>query len=144
MLKNTRCLLIAICLLAAAFLTACITVYKTDIQQGNLVTQEMVEKLKMGMNRNQVRFVLGTPLLTDPFHGNRWDYFYSLKKGREQAAQIRRVTVFFDKDQLVDVENDFKATDLNETAGPESRGVGKSENPEPDGNLNVAPQPSSG
>ena len=50
--------------------------YKIDIQQGNVVTEEMVEKLKPGMSRSQVRFVLGTPLITDVFHADRWDYFY--------------------------------------------------------------------
>jgi outer membrane protein assembly factor BamE len=143
MLKNKQSSRIAVYLLAAMLLASCISVYKTDVQQGNLVTQEMVEKLKVGMNRNQVRFVLGTPLLTDPFHSNRWDYYYFLKKGGDPAAQIRRVTVFFEKDQLISVEGDIKADGLNETTESEPREIGQGEDPKSDVNLNGMPYPSS-
>ena len=60
--------------------TACLSVYRPDLQQGNAVTPEMVEKLKVGMTRNQVRFVLGTPLIADVFHPDRWDYYFFLKQ----------------------------------------------------------------
>src|SRR5437879_5973752 len=57
-------------------------VYRQDIRQGNFITQEMVSQLKPGLTREQVRYVLGTPLVTDPFHGNRWDYVYRYENGK--------------------------------------------------------------
>lgn len=81
------------------------TPYKIDIQQGNVVTQEMVQKLEPGMSRSQVRFLLGTPLITDPFHGDRWDYVYLYQKGG-QAAEKRRLIVIFKDDKFVRTEGD--------------------------------------
>ena len=73
--------------------------YRIDIQQGNVVTQEMVAKLKAGMTRSQVRFVMGSPLVVDPFHPDRWDYLYvDRKKGR--LVEYRRLTLYFDGDKL--------------------------------------------
>ena len=74
-------------------------VYRIDVEQGNIVTQEMVDQLKPGMNRNQVRFILGTPLLEDSFHQNRWDYIYTVRNGNV-TKQSKRLTVFFDGDEL--------------------------------------------
>ena len=82
--------------------------HKIDIQQGNAVTQEMVAKLQPGMTRNQVRFVLGTPLLVDPFRDDRWDYFYSYMK-RGEVTEQRRLAVFFKDDKLDRVEGDVIA-----------------------------------
>lgn len=70
-----------------------LTPYKVDIQQGNFVSSEMLSKLKPGMTKEQVRFVLGTPLLTDMFHANRWDYLFRLQKPNG-ALTTNRVTVF--------------------------------------------------
>ena len=79
--------------------------HKIDIQQGNYVTQEMVDKLKPGMTRSQVRFALGTPLIADPFHADRWDYVYVYEtKGRLFAK--RRIVVVFKDDALVGIEGD--------------------------------------
>jgi outer membrane protein assembly factor BamE len=66
--------------------------YRIDVQQGNVLTQEMVSQLRPGLTRDQVRFILGTPVLMDMFHANRWDYFYWLKKGireRSRHAALR-------------------------------------------------------
>lgn len=82
-----------------------VTAYKIDIQQGNAVTQEMVAKLQPGMTRNQVRFVLGTPLLVDPFRADRWDYFYSYTK-RGELIEQRRLAVYFKDDKLDRVDGD--------------------------------------
>ncbi len=79
--------------------------HKIDIQQGNAVTQEMVAKLQPGMTRSQVRFVLGTPLLVDPFRADRWDYFYSYAK-RGEVVEQRKLAVFFKDDKLVRLEGD--------------------------------------
>jgi outer membrane protein assembly factor BamE len=73
--------------------------YKIDIQQGNFVSAEMLAQLKKGMTREQVRFVLGTPLLTDMFHADRWDYDFRLKKGNGEII-ASRVSVFFDGNSL--------------------------------------------
>lgn len=77
--------------------------YKADIQQGNVVTPDMTAKLKIGMTVSQVRFLLGTPLITDPFHPNRWDYFYRATQGGHLTAQ-QRVTVVFENEKLARVE----------------------------------------
>ncbi|MBI4194757.1 MAG: outer membrane protein assembly factor BamE [Betaproteobacteria bacterium] len=79
--------------------------YKIDIQQGNYVTQDMVAKLKPGMTRSQVRFILGTPLVVDPFRNDRWDYVYLYKKGGELTEQ-RRFAVIFKDDKLARIEGD--------------------------------------
>ncbi|HEY5799010.1 MAG TPA: outer membrane protein assembly factor BamE [Burkholderiaceae bacterium] len=73
--------------------------YRISIQQGNFISQEMAEKIKEGMTRDQVSFVLGTPLLTDPFHADRWDYPFRLKRGNGEILSSR-VTVHF-KDGFV-------------------------------------------
>ncbi len=70
--------------------------YRIDIQQGNVLTQEMVSQLRPGMSRDQVRFILGSPMLTDMFHADRWDYAYWLKKGTGDQVESRRFSVFFD------------------------------------------------
>lgn len=75
------------------------TPYRPDIQQGNFVSQEMLDQLKAGMTRDQVKFVLGTPLLTDVFHGDRWDYPFYLARGNGELT-TSRVTVFFKDDKL--------------------------------------------
>ncbi|MDO9419304.1 MAG: outer membrane protein assembly factor BamE [Herminiimonas sp.] len=81
--------------------------YRPDIQQGNFVSQEMVAQLKPGMTQDQVIFLLGTPLLTDVFHSDRWDYSFRLQKGNGEVT-TSRVTVFF-KDKLV---SSFEGGDL--------------------------------
>jgi outer membrane protein assembly factor BamE len=69
--------------------------YRPDVQQGNVVTREMVDQLAPGMTREQVRFLMGTPALVSVFHQDRWDYVYLLKRGRGSEVQLRRLTVFF-------------------------------------------------
>ncbi len=83
--------------------------YRLDVPQGNVITQEMVDKLKPGMTRSQVRFVLGTPLVVDAFRTNRWDFVYTLQKGGK-AVESRRVTVFFDGDVLQSIEGNVVAS----------------------------------
>jgi outer membrane protein assembly factor BamE len=79
--------------------------YRIDIQQGNVVTQEMMAKVQPGMTRSQVRFALGTPLVTDVFHPDRWDYVYQYHKAGVLTEQRRIVAVFKD-DKLVRIEGD--------------------------------------
>lgn len=99
-------------LAAASALAGCQTIptlglpiHRIDIQQGNVVTQEMVEKLRPGMTRQQVRFVLGTPPLVDPFHVNRWDYVYYFNKGGK-VIEHRRLILLFEADTLKRIEGD--------------------------------------
>lgn len=79
--------------------------YRIDVQQGNFITQEIVDKLNLGMTKSQVRFVLGSALISDPFHDNRWDYVYRLVQDGKLIEQ-RRLTVFFENDKLIRTEGD--------------------------------------
>ncbi|MFA5081763.1 MAG: outer membrane protein assembly factor BamE [Hydrogenophilaceae bacterium] len=90
--------------------------YKIEVQQGNLVTQEMLAKLKPGMTPSQVRFVLGTPLIVDPFRKDRWDYVYRLQKGNTMTQQ-RHITVLFENDKLIGIEGDVVPAAEPEPAG---------------------------
>ena len=100
-ITKMRHLLLPACLV---LLLAGCAVYKMEIQQGNVITQEMIDKLKPGMTRSQVRFVLGTPPVTDAFHPNRWDYYYYLRHSNEAGGETRRLTVIFKNDTLVTVQ----------------------------------------
>lgn len=82
-----------------------VTPYKIDIVQGNVVVREQVKALQPGMTRDQVRAVLGTPLVASVFHGNRWDYVFTFKR-QGQEPQMRKVAVFFDGDAMTRVEAD--------------------------------------
>lgn len=85
-----------------------ITPYKIDIQQGNYVTQEMVSRLKTGMTKDQVKLVLGTPLLNDIFHSERWDYVY-WREDEAGRREQRKLAVFFDDGKLARVDGDIVA-----------------------------------
>lgn len=95
--------------LSGMLLTACEswlpTPHKIDIQQGNQVQGQDLERLQPGMTRTQVKFLLGTPLLQDAFHQNRWDYLYYLQPG-SGSAQQSRVSLYFDHDTLVKIDRD--------------------------------------
>jgi outer membrane protein assembly factor BamE len=80
--------------------------YRPDVQQGNVVTKEMVDQLAAGMTRDQVRFLLGTPALVSVFHQDRWDYVYLLKRGKGSEVQSRRMTVFFKDNRVERFESD--------------------------------------
>ena len=81
--------------------------YKIDIQQGNVVNQEMVNNLKPGMSKSQVRYVMGTPILVDVFHQDRWDYIFTMKKPAAER-QEKRVTLFFKDDRLERLVGDIR------------------------------------
>ncbi len=85
-------------------LSGCISPYHMEIAQGNIITQDMLDQLRPGMTRSQVRFILGTPMVSDRFHADRWDYYYSLQKSTETTPQTRHVTVNFKNDLLANVE----------------------------------------
>ena len=103
-----RMLLIA---LAITCTTACTAVgfpgvYRIDVEQGNIVTEEMVDQLQPGMSKRQVRFILGTPLVEDSFNRDRWDYLYNKRNGLEILAE-QKTTIVFDGDALVDITGDY-------------------------------------
>lgn len=102
--------------LASCFSTP-LSPHKIDIQQGNYVDQEMVAKLKQGMTRPQVRFVLGTPLVADPFHANRWDYVFRMQK-KGEAAENRKITVVFEDDKLARIDGDVVPGEVAEDMRP--------------------------
>ncbi|MCB2261476.1 MAG: outer membrane protein assembly factor BamE [Candidatus Thiosymbion ectosymbiont of Robbea hypermnestra] len=90
-------------------------VHKMTIEQGNVVTEEMVDRLQPGMTKSQVRFLLGTPMLIDLFHTNRWDYTYTLRRGHDEPV-ITRLTLLFDhEDYLVRIQGDLQP-DLDRAA----------------------------
>jgi len=123
----TRKLLISALLLASLFNSSCAfmrsvsestsqipeamallaPVYQAPVQQGNVVTQLKVDQLQPGMTKRQVNFLLGSPLLVDPFHQDRWDYFYSLEKGGELEVQ-KNITIIFNDNRLTGMEGDFR------------------------------------
>ena len=109
-MQNTKLLLTSFTFVGLLALAGCSFpgVYKIDIQQGNVVTQDMINQLRPGMTRRQVRFIMGNALLTDTFHPDRWDYLYSLQPGGGERQQ-ERISVFFNQnDQLVSLSGDFK------------------------------------
>jgi outer membrane protein assembly factor BamE len=112
--KTLQCFLV---LVSAITISACSIprlqfpgVYKLDIQQGNIITQEMIDQLRPGMTKRQVIFVMGTPLVRDPFKQDRWDYIYSYQPGGGIRGQ-EGVTMFFENDLLTHFSGDFKPTE---------------------------------
>ncbi len=108
-MQNTKLLLPSLTLVGLFALAGCSFpgVYKIDIQQGNVVTQDMIDQLKPGMTQRQVRFIMGNPMITDTLHANRWDYLYSIQPGGRQRYQERVSLVFDGNDQLVGLAGDF-------------------------------------
>jgi len=104
-----RTLVVSLSLLTAA--CGFLTPYRMEIQQGNYVTQEMVAQLKPGLTRDQVRFVLGTPLVSDIFHEERWDYVFVRQRANSQEVERRRIAVFFEDGKLKRVDGDILAAD---------------------------------
>lgn len=99
-------------------LTACETiltnlpgVYTIDIEQGNMIDQTMVDQLRPSMSKRQVLYIMGSPMLTDTFHERRWDYLYSEQPGGEARVQ-KRLSLYFDGDNLVGVQGDFRPSQL--------------------------------
>jgi outer membrane protein assembly factor BamE len=103
-------LILALSFLAAGCeLAPGLTPYQIEIQQGNYVTQEMVAQLKPGLTRDQVRFVLGTPLVSDIFHEERWDYIFMRQRANSSEIEYRRIAVFFDHGRLKRIEGGVMA-----------------------------------
>lgn len=97
-------------------------VYKMTVQQGNVVTEEMVDRVQLGMTRAQVRYLLGTPMLTDIFHTDRWDYPYTIKRGHKPMEE-RKLTLWFNGDELVRIIGDFQPNPDRLAATEEAREI---------------------
>jgi len=104
-------------------LTACsfFAPYRIDIRQGNHIDETMLAQLKPGMTREQVRFALGSPLVADVFHSDRWDYVYRFKSGKGGKTEQRAVSVFFVNDKLDRVEGDIAPADGKEVTESQIR-----------------------
>lgn len=93
-------------------------VYRINVEQGNVVNEEMVEKLRPGLNKRQVRYIMGTPLIEDSFHADRWDYRYLLRNGTETLMETR-LTLWFDGEELARAEGpdapDWAVSDASDT-----------------------------
>ncbi|UCG73482.1 MAG: outer membrane protein assembly factor BamE [Chromatiales bacterium] len=93
--------LVGVCLLAGC-------VYRVDVQQGNLLEYSDIQAVKPGMTRSQVRFLLGTPVVDDPFDKDRWDYIYYFRKGRGKRADQRWLIVLFSDDRVTEIRRDVQ------------------------------------
>ena len=100
-IRRLFCATIVGCLLLAG---GC--VYRIDVQQGNLLEETDIAAVQPGMTRSQVRFLLGTPMIDDSFHQDRWDYMYFFRQGRSRRAERRWTIVHFDGDRVREVEKD--------------------------------------
>ena len=99
----TKCLVIAastlgLCLLASG------CVYRINISQGNFLESKTVDQVSIGMTRSQVRYLLGTPMVADSFHPDRWDYLYYFKTGKTQKVDRQLIILFFADDKLIRIE----------------------------------------
>ena len=95
-------------LLSVLLLSSCSIprIFQVVISQGNLVDQEMLDKLEIGMTESQVKFVMGTPLISDTFYPNRWDYFTSVTQG-ENSYTNQKITLYFKDNKLVSWEGEI-------------------------------------
>ena len=103
-MTNRKWTLFLVMAIALALGSGC--VYRANIAQGNLIKQEDLDQVEVGMTRSQVRFLLGTPMIDDPFHQARWDYVYYITIGRKSATFKRWVTIVFENDIVTDIKRD--------------------------------------
>jgi outer membrane protein assembly factor BamE len=99
-------------------------VYRPNIQQGNLLRLEDVDQVTAGMTRSQVRYLIGTPMISDPFQPNRWDYIYTLKRGHERKLDRAYFVVYFDGDKVTKIDK-VDAPDLSDIEKMRARQAAK-------------------
>jgi outer membrane protein assembly factor BamE len=99
-----RAALGALCALGL-LITASGCAYRVNIQQGNVVDQDSIEQISEGMTRSQVQFLLGTPMIADPFHADRWDYPYYFRQGRQREVSRRWFSVHFEDERVAALEH---------------------------------------
>ena len=125
--------LLALVIATAALLSGCSylkypDIHKVTVQQGNIINQEMVDQLRPGMTRSQVRYILGTPLLMDTFDQDRWDYYYSIKRPGQKEMR-EKIAVFFDGNTLSHFSGDYLPSSLK-TPATDGAEASDSVNPE--------------
>lgn len=103
---RSKVLLAATVVMLSLCMDAC--VYHIDIQQGNLLEQKDIDRVEVGMTRSQVQFLLGTPMVEDSFHRNRWDYAYYFRQGRSHDVMRRWIIIYFDDDKVAKIERDLQ------------------------------------
>ena len=86
-------------------LGACI--YRIDIQQGNLLEEDVIDQVEVGMTRSQVQFLLGSPMVEDSFHDDRWDYTYYFQQGRSHEVERRWFVVYFEGDRVISLDKEI-------------------------------------
>lgn len=95
-------------------------VYRVNIPQGNFLEAKMIEQVQVGMTRSQVRYVLGTPMIADPFHPDQWDYLYYFKDGKTRKVDRRLIVVYFTDEKVSKIERpqgEFKSPKLPTSPG---------------------------
>jgi outer membrane protein assembly factor BamE len=97
---------IVLTLIASFFLLSC-GIYKVDVQQGNMITQDLINQVKPHMSKRQVQYILGTPLTVDPFRKDRWDYIFTDQPGGEDRTR-QQVSLIFKDNKLGAIEGDLK------------------------------------
>lgn len=97
--------------MALLLLSSCFKTYKHDVQQGNILDPDRLARLEIGMSKADVQTLLGTSMLQDSFHPDRWDYFYSLRKARKKDSEKKLLTLFFKDDQLFKIVGEVTTTD---------------------------------
>lgn len=127
MMSSRRLVLWFFATLVFGALTGCYPGYRMDVEQGNVVTPEQRARLQLGMGRREARFVLGSPLVKDPFHADRWDYVYSLRDGGTGTVDQQRLSLSFKDNLLVDIRHDpggITTEKVNSKAPDEAAGGG--------------------
>ena len=98
--------------LCALSLSACVKPFQPDIQQGNIINNSDLKEIRYGMSKQEVLFILGTPMVIDPFNESRWDYFYSKLDQRKRETDTRLITAMFDGDKLVSLQGDVDLSNV--------------------------------
>lgn len=119
-------------ILAMLLLSSCIKTYKHDVQQGNILDPDRLARLELGMSKNDVQTLLGTSLLQDSFHPDRWDYFYSLRKAGKKDSEKRLLTLYFKDGNLAQIVG--TVTPAEEEQASETKTITIDEKP-PEGGI---------
>jgi len=127
--------ILALIIVSTALLNGCSylkypDIHKVTVQQGNIINQQMVDQLRPGMTRSQVRYIFGTPLLMDSFDQNRWDYYYSSKRpGREELRE--KITLYFEGNTLSHFSGDYVPSSLKPSEGDDTEQAADAPEEEP-------------
>lgn len=102
--KSSAFFSLLIILLITILLAGCVRSYRLEIQQGNVFSDSQIKAIEIGKTRNEVQFILGTPLIEDPFHAERWDYYYSLDISKNKPETTNRISIWFENGRVSRLE----------------------------------------